>query len=242
MPRKSPLIEIADAALIGGRKEQQDCFLSESSGTGGFAVVCDGMGGHSGGREAALAAARTFQKHYQRGSLGLDVHPGKRMYYFLTPEDAEIALLGEDSGTTIVGVIWRKLEDKVQARLVSVGDSYGLVLDSKGLQYTTPLEGVGNMLYNYWCREKNSVMLSPTFDISQKTTILLGSDGIEPITGNLGEFLRAPAEDDETLNEGALNFLRHVPKADLRTLVAKAVWEGGSYADNTTLVRVTVSP
>jgi hypothetical protein len=241
MPRKSlfPLIEIADAALIGGRKEQQDCFLSESSGMGGFAVVCDGMGGHSGGREAALAAVRTFQKHYQRGSLGFDLHPDKHTPYPLTPEAAEFALLGEDSGTTVVGVIWRKHEGKVQARLISVGDSYGLVVDCKGLQYTTPLEGVGNILFNYWSRDKNRVLLSPTFNISHKMSILLGSDGIDPITGNLGGFIRAS---EESLDEEAVGFLSRFPKADLRSMVEKAVWKGGDYADNTTLVRVTVSP
>ncbi len=54
---------IASTSLIGGREENQDCYKYAETSIGLLALVCDGMGGAKGGKEAAeLAVNKIFRE------------------------------------------------------------------------------------------------------------------------------------------------------------------------------------
>ncbi len=58
----------ASESLIGGRSENQDCFLTMETKYGFLAIVCDGMGGMNGGRIAAELAVKVIIDQLLSGS------------------------------------------------------------------------------------------------------------------------------------------------------------------------------
>ena len=53
-------VNLAVLTSIGDRAEQQDCFGYFFNETGGIIVVCDGMGGSAGGKQASSAATASI--------------------------------------------------------------------------------------------------------------------------------------------------------------------------------------
>ena len=232
---KLPSLKITAASLIGSRSEQQDCFKHGSFKDTGFAVVCDGMGGHEGGKQAAEAAAQAFEEAFTDGTLNLEDFPGQFRHLELRP-NFDVGHIHPDAGTTVVGAVWRISGERMSVRFFSVGDSFGLALNESGLQFTTPIEGIGSWLFNFWSPQKRDLLCSPVFLLEKKSTILLASDGIEPIVGNLVNFIRSP--ECKELDAAAQRFERISQSADLTRLAEEAVGASKG-ADNTTLVRVS---
>lgn len=56
--------EKSEISLVGARDSNQDRVVSLQSEHGTFVVVCDGMGGHRGGEQAAEIAVRTLCERY----------------------------------------------------------------------------------------------------------------------------------------------------------------------------------
>jgi serine/threonine protein phosphatase PrpC len=54
-----PMLKYAQISSIGGRAEQQDAAGVRSSGDVLMVIICDGLGGHTGGEQASRAAVET---------------------------------------------------------------------------------------------------------------------------------------------------------------------------------------
>lgn len=61
---------------IGGRNENQDFYGSGQTKFGELIVVCDGMGGHNGGR---YTAEKTVQIIIEEVSICIEINPGKAL-------------------------------------------------------------------------------------------------------------------------------------------------------------------
>lgn len=120
---ENSIYELAAQSVIGDRDEQQDCFGYEMKGSGGITVVCDGMGGHDGGRLASTRSTESILKIYNEN------YPCNDHRKLLTDAaydiDESVAMLKNDNGekmragSTISAVL---IENKRMTWL-SVGDS-----------------------------------------------------------------------------------------------------------------------
>lgn len=133
-----------NAQHIGSRKEQQDAFGfsdprdREFVAHGGvLAVVCDGMGGHANGREAAQAAVSRFLASY--GAKTVEEPPEEALRRALFDANESVRALAEaagqlgNCGATLVAAVVRG--DRLH--WVSVGDSRIYLCDGKGLRQLT---------------------------------------------------------------------------------------------------------
>lgn len=115
--------EIAFCSVIGGREEQQDCSGYELKDDEGIAVVCDGMGGHEGGKIASTLAVDNLLKAYLQESPCDDIH--HVLVETIHKIDEKVSLITKDDGTrmksgaTIVSVVIKKKS----LYWISVGDS-----------------------------------------------------------------------------------------------------------------------
>lgn len=115
--------ELAAQSVIGDREEQQDRFGYDIKGDEGITVVCDGMGGHQGGRLASTKSVEMLLDMYNQNYPCLDLH--KLLTDSAYDIDEQISMLknsdGEKmmAGSTLAAVI---IKDKKMTWL-SVGDS-----------------------------------------------------------------------------------------------------------------------
>ena len=63
--RKKKTYDINCGSGIGNRSSQQDCCYVAADDSQVMAVLCDGMGGAAGGRQASFTAAEAFVDYYQ---------------------------------------------------------------------------------------------------------------------------------------------------------------------------------
>ena len=247
MPRKTspkPPVEpiVESYTHIGARDQQEDRCWVETRGSldqgdrAGIAIVADGLGGHYRGDYAAQEGVDTLIAAFKTEDL-FKTMPGPsiecREFPPLNPDT-----LQWNSGTTLVALVWRQAGSRFEYRFMSVGDSYGLAIDSKGLAAHTRIEGVGCMIEAYWGKRphgKFGLWMSEVRKITRPTTFLLASDGIDPITGNLVQVIR----NGEGLSESSYQFLNRVRSGTpLETLASEAIKKEGVYADNTTMIRL----
>ena len=122
---------------LGDRDDQQDCFGYSLKQGEGLIVVCDGMGGHEGGRLASSVAVNRMISSYDEtyphadaGSFLLgEVHKADKDVYQLAREDGTLLR----AGTTISAVL---VKDR-KLSWVSVGDSrIYLLRDEEFVQIT----------------------------------------------------------------------------------------------------------
>jgi serine/threonine protein phosphatase PrpC len=245
IPTKPPVEPIVDSYThIGARDQQEDRYGVETRGSldqgdrAGIAIVADGLGGHYRGDLAAQEGVDTLVHAFKTEDLFKTVpDPARRI------ECREFPPLNPDtlrwnSGTTLVALVWRQAGSRFEYRLMSVGDSYGLAIDSKGLAAHTRIEGVGGRIEAYWGNPpwgKFRLWMSDVRKITRPTTFLLASDGIDPITGNLVQVIR----NGEDLSESSHQFLNRVRSGTpLETIASEAIKKEGVYADNTTMIRL----
>ena len=140
--------ELTIFTTIGGRAEQQDSFGYSLRAEEGLAVICDGMGGLSGGRLASSTAVKSLLDAYARS--GIAGRPGDFMMESLHEANRKIAAFPSPGGSTEVAALIR------QGRLwwTSVGDSRGYLLRGEEfIQFTL------DQNYHTVLREKKSAGL-----------------------------------------------------------------------------------
>ena len=121
-------LDLAILTVLGDREDQQDSFGYELKTDEGLIVVCDGMGGHEGGRQASSLAVNEFLTAYDRNYPCSD--PVAFLDSTTRKADARIyELTGEEgkrlrAGSTVVAVLVR---DR-QLYWSSVGDSRAYLL------------------------------------------------------------------------------------------------------------------
>lgn len=120
---ENAICKIAMFSTIGDRPEQQDSAGFELRENGGIVVVCDGMGGHEGGKFISSMATQLLLERYlaEPGMLS----DANYIFNLLRQIDFHITSLKKEDGTrlrggtTCVAVI---LENNMM-RWISVGDS-----------------------------------------------------------------------------------------------------------------------
>ena len=134
---ENSIYELAAQSVIGDRDEQQDRFGYDMKGDGGITVVCDGMGGHEGGKIASIKSVETIMDIYNRNYPCADYHK------LLTDSAYDIdevvsALKNKDgekmkAGSTLSAVV---INEKKMTWL-SVGDSRIYLLRNDELKVLT---------------------------------------------------------------------------------------------------------
>ena len=131
------LTELAVLTVLGGREEQQDCFGCVYKDNESLTVICDGMGGHRGGRLAGRLAVKTILDRYEVTYPTPD--PSQMMIGAALAADQAIKELKDESGapvgggSTMVAILIRGRE----LYWCSVGDSRGyLFRDGQFVQFT----------------------------------------------------------------------------------------------------------
>ncbi len=145
----SPLVNLAAISVLGDRDEQQDSFGYSLQHTEALVCVCDGMGGHQGGRQASNLAVDRLLYAYQNNSPCDD--PKEMLLKAVKDADSAVAMLklpdGSPlrAGSTLVAVFikngllyWSSVGDS-RAYLIRDGEfvqltsdqNYRMVLDEK---------------------------------------------------------------------------------------------------------------
>lgn len=120
---ENAFFELAICSVLGDREEQQDSFGYEIKPNEGLVVVCDGMGGHNGGKLASSIAVDILIKKYAEkypinniSEFLLDcIENADKMVASLTDESGECL----HAGSTVVAVV---IKEKI-LHWISVGDS-----------------------------------------------------------------------------------------------------------------------
>ena len=120
---ENALFSLAVISVLGDRDEQQDRAGYELKDREGLAVVCDGMGGHAGGRTASTLAMLQFLTGYLKENSCEDMH--SLLMDMAADADKAVSCLKDEegnklgAGSTVSAVFIR--EDSLY--WLSVGDS-----------------------------------------------------------------------------------------------------------------------
>ncbi len=161
-------------SLIGGRAENQDFYGTAQTLYGELIVVCDGMGGHNGGRHAAETAVQLILEEVTNG---VDSNPANALYAAISKantaiwEESHTNINLKGMGTTVVAL----LITSEKAVSCHVGDSrIYQVYNGKILFRTFDHSHVFEMV-------KAGLITEEQARLSEKSNIITRALGISPI-------------------------------------------------------------
>jgi serine/threonine protein phosphatase PrpC len=131
------IAELSDAGRDPAKQVNEDSSGYAETRHGHLAVVCDGMGGHSGGREASQTAVRTIVEHVQQAPGG--ALPGALLREAIEAAGQAVYAVGGDAptevrpGSTCVAMLLHERG----AEIAHVGDSRGYLIRSGAIQRVT---------------------------------------------------------------------------------------------------------
>ncbi len=179
-------IEVAFAANIGDREEQQDCSGYELEDDYNLFVVCDGMGGMQGGRNASHLAVGELLTRYRLSEK--DKKPSCILREIIPDIDSKIAALHMtdgtllNAGTTMVAT----LVTKKKLYWTSIGDSRIYVKRGNDIVLLTRDHNYENLLRD---KLKTGNVTQAFYDTQTKKqkaslTSYLGMNGLSIVSGN----------------------------------------------------------
>ena len=183
--RQNDAFEVNVCSVLGDRDEQQDSAAVELSDCEGIVVVCDGMGGHSGGKIAAELASRSLVEIYRKNCRTRNI-PEMLFGAVDILDEAVLALKDElgrplFAGTTLCGVV----VSNRQAYWVSVGDSRIYMIRGKEIAQVTSDH---NYLYRLDEQLKSKAITQEEYesgkDKSEMLISFIGVGGIELVDIN----------------------------------------------------------
>lgn len=235
----------------GGRDYQEDNFAYSQDAESAFVFVCDGLGGESNGEHASLLAAYKL--------IDIDSTMIGDAPTWCTPfKDTSFDTKGY---TTVVGFVF----EKSQIKILSCGDSQLFVIqwDDRGnpycLKQATVFAAARSAVVRCWGKVAGPELFhSSSISLDKKTLVIVASDGIDTILGNLPReqvlltkrlyhrnIMRFYEEADRMvyLPDSFMELISSVDFKDLPECLGKAaIAEGGDHADNTTIVCALYEP
>ncbi len=194
---------MTDPGLDPDKQVNEDACAAKDTGLGHLLVVCDGMGGHMGGKEASDAAIRTILGDMEAAAVGTNPgaalkaaieHAGQVVYELggssgnlLRPGSTVVAVLSHAGGTEVAHV------GDSRGYLMRAGQIYPITRDHSMVQQMVdagvlrPEEAVGHPDANKITRALGmsaavEVELRPTPLAHQRGDIfLLASDGLSDL-------------------------------------------------------------
>lgn len=167
-------------SIIGDRQEQQDAVYITGEAQKAFGIICDGMGGHSGGKIASELTVNIYAKAYEEENISDS--PIKFLNNCANSSNVSVFNLCDangarlKAGTTLVAFVM----EKNQVNFIGIGDSrIYLIRDGKILQLTEDL----NYSYKLNLMKKKGAISSETYEMEKATKgeALISFIGLEKI-------------------------------------------------------------
>jgi protein phosphatase len=240
-----------NAQHIGARKEQQDAFAFSDPADkkfvahGGFlALVSDGMGGLSNGREASAAAARTFLSAYE-GKTPEETIPAalarSLQAAFEVVQGLNRAAGNGQSGATLVAAV----AHDGHLYWVSVGDSRLYLIRQGRLVQLTRDHCYRERLFDQVAGDRLPLAEALTNPEREHLTSYLGMVGSPEIDGNTRPFFLEPEDQVVLCTDGvyravsetefAAAFAGGSPSAECEALKATILARATEQQDNLTM-------
>lgn len=188
-------VEICPVSVLGTRRYQQDFVLTITSQNDAVGVICDGMGGLSGGERASMTAASVFFNEYRTQNPPERILP-QFMRDTAVKMDHAVSGLQDEKGkslkagtTAIVSVIRGNA-----LYWLSVGDSKIYIIRGSQMQAVTREHNyrlnLGEML-NSGKITREQYLKEEKTPRAEALTSYIGMNGIERIDGNGTPFMLA---------------------------------------------------
>ena len=196
----------------------QDAYLLRPDS--GLFGVFDGAGGHTGGREASHAVAKSVNQACDK----YEFVSGSNLAYVLNEANSSViaATNGKGYTTATLAKIIEQTDGQKSLAYAQVGDSRLYIVHADGTtEQITKDEGEGNILYNALGHDvKYPTKQYGEVPVASGDRIVLWSDGI---TGDRGNDLMSPEEvgrivaSSRTPEEASTNLVTSARKEDDRT-------------------------
>lgn len=248
-------LSLCSFTYIGGREEQQDCFGYEVFDGEVFVVLCDGMGGYSGGKKASNAAVEYILAEYSKRRSG--GNPVEILKSIMVEADELVCAITDDNGnllhggSTVVAVsiingclYWTSVGDS-RAYLARGNELVQLTLD---LNYGTVLKEkleAGIITQDEYQSEENKadalicylgVGNLDLMDYNNNAISLLSGDCICVVSDG---FYRAISNEELSGILGNFKDVSDVAQL-LMTKIQKSVRNGNLTQDNTTAIFIKI--
>lgn len=149
--------QIANLQGVGAREYQEDSFALSNAfdeqkirDKGLLFVVCDGMGGMEGGKEASEIAVAAIRQVFQRMEPAGDIVAQLREGVYAASDRIEELLEGRGGTTAVVGIIYRE-----KLYYISVGDSFIFLKRGQNLYRLNRDHNLCNHIYLSCIRDGN---------------------------------------------------------------------------------------